>query len=284
MIICHSRKFIFIKTMKTAGTSLEVALSGLCSDNDILSPFGYMPDERLRLSKTGRKAQNYRYGFKEWRKLRNKQKLLALLTDYDRSRFKEHMSAAHVRREVGEEIWNSYYKFTVVRNPYDRFVSRYFFDMNEMKAGPLPHRLGDMTFGVDSPDTFIRYNAERLNENWKIYSDGDESLMDKAVRFEAMEEDLGEVSERIGLSDNLYDTMRSIHTKTGTRPAAKSHVKDVLSLNDRLAVYLLCRREFELYGYEPGEDVEACLQQKPRENESGSAGGAEILAWASAGE
>src|SRR5437762_6689028 len=39
MIISHKHKFIFIKTVKTAGTSLEVFLSQHCGPDDVLTPF-----------------------------------------------------------------------------------------------------------------------------------------------------------------------------------------------------------------------------------------------------
>lgn len=38
MIISHAHRFIFIKTEKTAGTSLEIALSRYCGSDDI-TPF-----------------------------------------------------------------------------------------------------------------------------------------------------------------------------------------------------------------------------------------------------
>ena len=58
MIISKSQKFAFIKGRKVAGTSVEVGLSSLCTDDDILTPISPI-DEVLRLKTTGRMAQNY---------------------------------------------------------------------------------------------------------------------------------------------------------------------------------------------------------------------------------
>jgi hypothetical protein len=39
MIISHKHKFIFFKTKKTAGTSIEIALSKYRGPDDVITPF-----------------------------------------------------------------------------------------------------------------------------------------------------------------------------------------------------------------------------------------------------
>ena len=39
MIISHKHKFIFFKTRKTAGTSLQIALSEFCEDGDVRNKY-----------------------------------------------------------------------------------------------------------------------------------------------------------------------------------------------------------------------------------------------------
>jgi len=38
MILSHKYKFIFIKTVKTAGTNIEVLLSQQCGSSDVVTP------------------------------------------------------------------------------------------------------------------------------------------------------------------------------------------------------------------------------------------------------
>ena len=58
MIVSYSQSFIFIKTRKTAGTSLEIALSRFCNHNDIVTPLSsplneQWDEERLRRREGG---------------------------------------------------------------------------------------------------------------------------------------------------------------------------------------------------------------------------------------
>ena len=57
MIISHKYKFIFLKTTKTAGTSVEISLSRFCGDDDIITPIDFA-DEAIR-QLFGKKPQNY---------------------------------------------------------------------------------------------------------------------------------------------------------------------------------------------------------------------------------
>ncbi len=58
MILNHKYKFIFIRTGKTAGTSVECFLSQFCEDNDVISPL-YEDEEQVKKRLNLRNAQNY---------------------------------------------------------------------------------------------------------------------------------------------------------------------------------------------------------------------------------
>lgn len=119
MVISHQYQLIFIKNGKTAGTSIEVFLSGVCGEDDIFTPI-YPEVEAHR-------ARNHQ-GF------------------YNR------MSGAEIRARVGDSIWNRYFKFCVERNPWDKALSYYF--MHRHRAGgrlTLDEYLAGDTFPVNYP-------------------------------------------------------------------------------------------------------------------------------------
>ena len=72
MILSHKHKFIFLKTKKTASTSLEIALSKICGKDDIVTPvseltwlgniryFEKNTEEDLRKKINAKKPQNYK--------------------------------------------------------------------------------------------------------------------------------------------------------------------------------------------------------------------------------
>ena len=245
MIVSHSRRFIFLKTRKTAGTSLEIALSKYCGPEDILAPINF--DEGMRRAVSGRGKQNYARPFRElspiqmYRYLRRGQEVQI---------FTEHMTAVAAMKRLDPEIWNSYFKFTIVRNPFDRMLSRYFWSMKARPDNCVDWHIANL-------GQFLRYKADCVNENWLIYTRGDEILVDDVVRFESLEADLARISPRLGLDHNLHEDMKSIRAKDGSRPAAAG-TKDkqpdwqsggVIGPNEAEIIERLCLKEIEAFQY-----------------------------------
>ena len=185
MIVSHKHRFIFLKTKKTAGTSIELALSAVCGRDDIITPLAQPEDEPLR---RGLAPQNWRRpGLvpAAWRGM-------AELFDLSRKAvdFHEHIKAEKARRFLGERVWNSYFKFAVERNPWDRQVSYWQFKMRKLGAKP-------MTLAE-----FLETHHANLN-SFNIYSLDGRLAVDHLVRYEHLAGDLDHVLTHLGIDCRL---------------------------------------------------------------------------------
>jgi len=134
------------------------------------------------------------------------------------------MPANKIRENIGEKIWKDYFKFTIVRNPFDKLVSHYYF-LNWFKINkPNKKKNSPDNFSFMNLDEkasghlsrfkiFIRDNPHLIRENWELYTENDVVLVDDFVRFENFEIDLQRISEKIGLPENVFNVMKKINAK-----------------------------------------------------------------------
>ncbi|MEZ5774664.1 MAG: sulfotransferase family 2 domain-containing protein [Hyphomicrobiaceae bacterium] len=183
MILSHAHRFIYIKTYKTASTSIEAALSAVCGPDDVITE----ASEQLRGARK-QPAQNYRIEHPDKpRRPLWKRALLRPEKHYHPSvGYYEHMPAWRVRTYCGEAVWRSYYKFSFERNPWDRQVSWYHYKTKSRASRP--------SFAAFNRDT----KRARV-ENWDLYTMKGEICLDFVGRYESLQEDFAHVLERIGL-------------------------------------------------------------------------------------
>jgi hypothetical protein len=188
MIISHEHKFIFLKTNKTAGTSIEAALCGCCGETDVITPFR-VDNEEARL---GRGPQNYRIVHKLKPKRPLWRKLLRRPERYWHSSvgYYEHMPAWQVRDYVGKDAWRSYFKFAFDRNPWDRQVSWYFYKTKSKRRKPRF-------------DDFMRAKNQAYVNNYDLYTIDGALAVDFIGRYEHLENDLVKILEIIGIEGAL---------------------------------------------------------------------------------
>ncbi len=185
MIVSHKHKFVFLKTKKTAGTSIELALSAICGDKDILAPLA-RSEEVLRAQ---RGAQNWR--LHSWwgspRPIWKRRWFKFTAQDYG---FYNHMPASEARSLLSDDVWRNYFKFSFDRNPWDRQVSFYH---QRYRRRPKP----------PSFDEFLRSDRHARLNNYEIYSLGGEVCVDFVGRYENLKEDFDRILRQIGISDSL---------------------------------------------------------------------------------
>ncbi len=183
MIISHSRRFIFIKIKKTAGSSLEAALGRYCDDTDIITSLP-KDEEKFRMKYYGRGAQNCRIPLKKWtaqdwiRVIKGKQ-----------IEFYNHVPAVYVMRHIDRDLWNKYFKFCFERSPFEKVISYVYFkfspenNLNAYITNSLLHT--------------IQKGGSRL------YRYKNEILVDKIYRYEELPAAMEDLSSRLELDPPL---------------------------------------------------------------------------------
>lgn len=229
MIICHKYKFIFLKTSKTAGSSIEMALSRFCGPGDVITPLSEEEDE-LRVEMGGVAPQNFRES-----PLRYKPSQMWKFVSRGKSfrRYYNHIPARKIRRRIGKDIWDNYFKFCVARNPWDRVISQYYWRQ----------RNADDMMSIDE---FLesRHIDSLMRKGLGVYTIDGEVAVDTICRYEKLVDDLEEVRRLLGLPDSIL-----LPRAKSTFRKDKRHYSEVFNNDQKEKIRAIFRDEIELLGY-----------------------------------
>jgi len=225
MLLSHKYKFIFIKTQKTAGTSIEISLSRYCGPDDIITPLN--PEDEIIREKLNIFPKNYlvsltKYRGKEW---------LRWLRGW-RLKYWDHMPAKHIKRFIGDDIYNNYYKFCFERNPWDKTISYFYWENRKNKYSTL--------------DEF--FQKKPLCTDYHKYSINGDLAIDFIGRYETLFEDLYHVCERLGIPFDGW-----VPRAKGKYRKDKRKYHEVLSLSQKDFIDRCFEREIKLLNYSYGE-------------------------------
>jgi len=204
MILSHDWRFLFLKTRKTASTSVEIALSSICGPLDVITPI-MAEDEAVRFESTGRTAQNHLLGRcppppSGTRPAEHFQQHASQYRFH--ARIVHHMPATRVRSVVGERIWNGSFRFTVERDPFEQLESQYFWRMQTADAA------------VPFSD-WLRSGPVENTRNRDTYFDGDQLAVHFIIDFAHLQSDLALLTETLGWPDLAPLPRTKHHTRQG---------------------------------------------------------------------
>ncbi|PSF39495.1 hypothetical protein C7H19_01525 [Aphanothece hegewaldii CCALA 016] len=167
MIISHKYKFIFIHVNKCGGSSITDALIPQLGEKDIV--LGVTPE--------GEKLSE------QWRKTNGLHK---------------HVKAAIAKEVLGEEIWNNYFKFSFVRNPWDLLVSTYHWWLSTKWDDDK--QTGQQIRSMKNFEEYVLSPYCRKGNSLKFLCDENENiLVDFIGKQETLERDFAYVCGRVGL-------------------------------------------------------------------------------------
>ncbi len=229
MIISHKYKYIFLKTRKTAGTSIEISLSRFCGQDDIITPI--VPKDEAIRQKLGIFPQNYDNYIRPLElgeeQLEDNHNLGVVQESRLTTKFWHHIPANQIKQRIGEERWNSYFKFCFVRNPWDRAISRYYWSFHKVKS-------------LD--ESLIRYNP---NVNFHIYTIDGKVTVDYIGKYESLMEDLAYVCEQLGIPFDKW-----LPRAKGDSRKDRRHYSEVMTKEQAEYIREKCAAEIELFDYQ----------------------------------
>lgn len=171
VLVSHTHQLIFLKTRKTAGTSVEMLLEAATG----LGPTP--PSESRHASETHEGLVGFRMLPRE------------AMTDLDRT-WQPHTPARRLRRHLGAEIWARYLKVTCLRNPFDRMIS--LFHWRARFAGQEDRD--------ETPAAFADFVRGTWNDDRKVVMIDEHFVPDVVIRYEHITNDLGTLADRTGLA------------------------------------------------------------------------------------
>ena len=219
MIINHKYKFIFIKSFKTAGTSLEIALAKFCSENDIITTI-VEEDEKIR-KKIGYSGPRNNKGFSE------------------------HMSALEIKKKLNKDIFNNYFKFVTIRNPFEQIKSAFYWH-NESKKKEKKFFIFKKK--PKEFDEFFKIKGYHIFEDeFNRYTESEKILVDFFIRYENLEDDLNKITNILKLPESLYNVFKTISAKTNISPPKQNRIS--LNENQTNKIYKLAQKIILLHKY-----------------------------------
>jgi hypothetical protein len=147
-------------------------------------------------------------------------------------RYYNHMAARTIRNRLPEKIWNSYFKFCVERNPWDKTLSQF-------------HMLNAESNGTMLFDDYIE--SRRFPVDLDKYTDRRGELMvDAVIKYEELGEGLDKVFSSLGLE---FDGDLGVRAKGTYRPDRRPYA-EVFDERQKEIVAECFAREIAMHSYQ----------------------------------
>lgn len=207
-MISHKHKCIFVHIPKTGGTSIEKVIWPLKSDRVIENLWMGFIKEHYNKYQTG--------GL-------------------------QHLTSSQIRNEVGVEVFNSYYKFSVVRNPWEKAISQYIY-MKE-KRKDLRQFVGMSKF--TSFKSYLSLISKKTHVQWMKQVDfikrrNGDFLVDNVIKFENLEKETQMVFGILGIKN-----IKLPHANKSNKMHYSSYYDD----ESIEMIYSLYKEDIETFNY-----------------------------------
>ena len=159
---------------------------------------------------------------------------------------RKHWALNDWKKTLDPEIFNEYFKFTFVRNPWDFTISKYkdYYFARNHKGGLIGEKAGkSLKYFLEHYKTPKHEHGETSHDYFKP------EQMDFIGRFENRENDLQYISEKIGVHIDSNIHQRRVQM----RDENKKHYTEYYDNETRSIVAKKYAKDIEYFGYKFGE-------------------------------
>lgn len=235
MIISFKYKFIFIKTYKTAGSSIENYLYPYLNDKDILAPtIDYKGINCWGDFETKNIKDHFGEEF-----LRNKIN--------GRLKYFAHMPIWLVKErlkplseKINYDIFENFYKFGVIRNPFDTIVSHYYWQNSKDNKNGKLISINEILKELNS-NIYPQYGLLNLNKFMDKNYEG--ILCNKIIKYEDLNKELSIVFKKLGI--NFGGKLEIFKKKSNKR----KHYKNYFDKDSQKVIADIFRKDFDMFNY-----------------------------------
>lgn len=154
-----------------------------------------------------------------------------------------HDTAVERRLRLGQNRWENRFKFALVRNPYDRIASLYFYRNrnNNKNYALLASEFPDWLANIATRNTSgVASKYEKPQTAWVTNSNG-EFILDKIFRLEELINHINELEHHLN---------RKLHlNKIKANPTSRPY-NELYTAETKLLVNNTFESDFESFGYE----------------------------------
>jgi len=157
---------------------------------------------------------------------------------------KDHLTAKEIIGRIGKQNWNSAYKFTVIRNPWDKVVSLYEYrrkkNKTQIASGGIRFTEWVKLTHTENRNPFYYNNVKSFQPQveWLKDDEGDITI-DFVARFETLGADFEQIREAIGCAAELP------HLNASSRKSYRDYYTD----ETREIVARWYREDIEFFNY-----------------------------------
>jgi hypothetical protein len=231
MLVSHRKQFIYLKTIKTASTSVESFFEPYCF------PEGEWTFEKFRPET---ESDSGIVGFRGVKK--------KTWLGIQRHRWFDHMHAKTVKKQLPQATWDSYFKFCVVRNPFDKAISAFHFFAWMQERGFHKMEAAKQEDEVVWFRNWVKACVANRKQVFDrpIYTIDEKVCVDFFIRYENLKDDLLSVCQRLDIEpelDRLPELVGGVRPES--RTIAEYYDEPTIKIIERVFDF-----ELERFGYE----------------------------------